>query len=94
MTGTQIIATALAVEFCAVYVGCLANHQEEIARSWADGLAWVRARAADARSARDVVRRYVGAAARGACRAVRAGLLVVLCAVLRAHGRHRMGVRA
>ncbi|MGW5352246.1 hypothetical protein ACWERV_17255 [Streptomyces sp. NPDC004031] len=94
MTDTQVIATVVAAvagpQGLMLLAGHVANHPENVRRSWQDGRAWLAARAADARTAQDMVRRYVTAAARGVGRVSR----VVAGAVRRAHGRHRMGVRA
>lgn len=87
MTDTQIIATTVASVGGplggAVYVAYLADHTEQIARSWADGREWLHARHAALWAAWDTT-----------VRRARAAALVVLCAVLRAHGRHRAGVTA
>lgn len=92
MTDTQIIATAVAAvaaaEGTALCVGYLADHTKEIARFRAHGREWLAARRVDAYTARAAAHR----AALVVLRLLGRGLLAVLCAVLRAHGRHRAEV--
>lgn len=82
MTDTQILVAAVGATAgllgVALEAGYLANHTEEIARSWQDGLEWLDARHTDLLAARETLGRLAGASG-----------LWVLCTVLRAHGRHR-----
>ncbi|MFI0900618.1 hypothetical protein [Streptomyces sp. NPDC020983] len=78
-----MVGAPTAVLGAAVYIGYLADHTEEIARSWADGMEWLYARRDGLYVTWDTTTRTARAAA-----------LWVLCAVLRAHGRHRAGVTA
>lgn len=98
MGDLRIIATAVAAvaaaECVALTVGYLGNHAADVTRLWADGREWLAARRADVYTARDAVRRLLAAVQEWALLAARAVAVAVLCAVLRAHGRHRREVRA
>lgn len=87
MTGLQIIGTAVAagaaLEGAGLYVVYLERHAAEIRAGWVEGCEWL----ADRR--RDV--RAVGRVSAGVARVL---ALAVLCAVFRAHGRHRGAVSA
>jgi hypothetical protein len=87
VTGLQNVAIAVAslaaAEGAAVYVGYLAGRTAEIRTGWAEGCEWLAARRRDARAARRV-----------SARVARVLALAVLCAVFRAHGRHRGAVSA
>lgn len=52
MSDMQLLATAVAslvcAESCALMVGYLADREDAVRRSWADGVAWCRTRRAQA----------------------------------------------
>jgi hypothetical protein len=85
VTGIQAVATGVAALVCAqalaLTVGALADREDAVRDSWADGLAWCRDRRVQAAAWR-----------RAAAALSRRVLLAVLRAAFPARGRHRTGV--